>query len=117
MRRGNEQMRDLSYFTHEEYELMKMPLARGRFQTVPLLHFLPGSKGNACWWMTGKTWEGSPFAGWMQRLWRRSLTSSLLFSPAVPTSAKLDTIPGFYLLVYRDVEKGWKSEEEKTQGE
>src|SRR5216683_2804956 len=28
MRRRNEQMRDLPYFTHEEYELMKMPLAR-----------------------------------------------------------------------------------------
>jgi hypothetical protein len=26
--RRNEQLRDLPYFTHEEYELMKMPLAR-----------------------------------------------------------------------------------------
>jgi|GraSoi2013_115cm_1033766.scaffolds.fasta_scaffold03301_7 hypothetical protein len=28
MMRRNEQLRDLPYFTHEEYELMKMPLAR-----------------------------------------------------------------------------------------
>src|SRR5215469_17508610 len=31
--------------------------------------------------MAGKTWEGSPFAAWMQRSWRRSLTSSPLFRP------------------------------------
>ena len=44
---------------------------------MPLRHFLPGSKGNDCWWMTGKTWEVSTFAVWMHRSWRRSLTSSL----------------------------------------
>src|SRR5258706_3053479 len=44
--------------------------------------------------MTGKVWEGSAFAAWIQGSWHRSLTSSLLFSPAVPTSAKLATTPG-----------------------
>jgi len=63
--------------------------------------------------MTGRAWEGSTSPVWIQRSSRRSLTSSLLFSPAVPTNAKPGTPPdwnGFYLLLYRDVEEGWKLE-------
>ena len=86
-------MRELPYFTREEYALTKVALEGS---DVP-------AEANALLsaWIEGERLlvdgredvGGINFCRMVQRSWRRSLTSSLLFSPAVPTSAKLVTTP------------------------
>src|SRR6266699_1507901 len=80
-------MREPTDLTREEYELTKVALERSDVPAEALALLSTWIEGE------GLLVDDREDVGWMQGSWHRSLTSSPLFSPAVPTSAKPGNTP------------------------
>jgi hypothetical protein len=111
MRRRNEQMRDLPYFTHEEYELMKMPLAREEVPDGALAALSAWIEGERLLVDDREDVGGINFCRMDAKVMAPLPHIVATFFARRPYKRKAGHYPrwnGFYLLVYRDVEKGWK---------
>src|SRR5712691_9893214 len=111
MRRRNEQMRDLPYFTHEEYELMKMPLAREEVPDGALAALSAWIEGERLLVDDREDVGGINFCRKDAKVMAPlpHIVASLFARR--PYKRKAGHYPrwnGFYLLLYRDVEEGWQ---------
>lgn len=104
-------MRDLSYFAHEEYELMKMPLSREEVPDAALAVLSAWIERERLPVDDREDVGGINFCRMDSKVMAPLPHIVASFFARRPYKRKAGHYPrwnGFYMLLYRDVEEGWK---------
>jgi hypothetical protein len=109
--RRNKEMRELPPLTHEEYELMKVPLARSEVPAEALAALIAWIERECLLVDDREDVGGIDFSRMDAKAVAPLPHVFVSFFARRPYKRKAGHYPkwnGFYLLLYRDVEEGWK---------